>query len=148
MKIRFLMTMFMVLFLTGNALALGTVTQSDISIYDNVRMLTFTCTADVSGGTYPVTTSSGDIDGYVFLVITNPGSPAPTANYTITLTDSDGVDIMGGGLFDRHTSNSEQAVPLMAGVYGTRFVNGTLTITITDNSVNSAVTVVKIFYYR
>lgn len=145
---KFLIAIVIVLFHAGNVLALGTVTQSDVAIYDNVRVLTFTCTADVTAHTYPVTTSSGNINGYIFLVVTNPGGVAPTTLYDITLTDSDGVDIMGGELANRSATLSEQAVPLMGNVYGSRFVNGTLTITITNNSVNSAVTVVKIFYYR
>lgn len=144
----FLMTILIVLFLFGNVLAVGTAIQSDVAIYDNVRVLTFICIADASANTYPVTTSKESIDGYVFLVITNPGSPSPTASYDITLTDADGIDVMGGELANRHASDSEQAVPLIGEIYGTRFVNGKITITITNNSVNSAETIVKVFYYK
>jgi len=146
---KFLGALILVLFFCGSALGAGTITQSDVKVYDNVRMLTFTCTADASAHTYPVTASNVDIDGFVFLVVTNPdGTTAPTDAYDITLTDSDGVDVMGGELADRSDSNSEQAVPLIDGVFGSRFVKGPLTITITGNSVDSAVTVVTVFYYR
>ena len=128
--------------------AAGTVSQTDKKVYGNVRVLTFTCTADSSAHTFPVAASEIDIDGFVFLVVTNPGTTAPTDDYDITLTDADSVDIMGGELEDRDEANSEQAVPLIDGVFGSRFVKGPLTITISNNSVNSAVTVVTVFYYR
>lgn len=147
---KFLVGLILVLFIWGgSALGAGTITQSDVQIYPNTRALTFTCTADSDAHTYPVTGSNVDIDGYVFLVITNPdGTTAPTDGYDITLTDSDGVDVMGGELADRDETNSEQAVPLIDGVFGSRFVKGPLTITITGNLVDSAVTVVTVFYYR
>ena len=147
---KFLALVALTLFIwVGSALGAGTITQTDVQIYPNTRALTFTCTADASAHTYPVTASNVDIDGYVFLVVTNPsGVTAPTDAYDITLTDSDGVDVMGGELADRSDSNSEQAVPLIDGVFGSRFVKGPLTITITGNSVDSAVTVVTVFYYR
>lgn len=138
----------LVFFLCGNVFAAGTVTQTDVKVYGNVRLLTFTCTADASAHTFPPTASTVDIDGFVFLVVTDPGTTAPTDDYDITLTDANGVDIMGGELLNRDESNSEQAVPLIDGVFGSRYVKGVLTINISNNSVNSAVVVVKIFYYR
>ena len=73
------------------------------------------------------------------MVITDPGTEAPTADYDITLTDADGVDVMGGELADRHTTATEQAVPKIGDtVYGTRFVKGPLIFAITNNSVNDA----------
>jgi len=147
---KFLALLALTLFVwVGSALGAGTVTQTDVQIYPNTRALTFTCTADAEAHTYPVTASNVDIDGYVFLVVTNPsGVTAPTDNYDITLTDSNGVDIMGGELLNRDETNSEQAVPLIDGVFGSRFVKGPLTITITNDLVDSAVTVVTVFYYR
>uniref|UniRef100_A0A6H1ZDE1 Uncharacterized protein n=1 Tax=viral metagenome TaxID=1070528 RepID=A0A6H1ZDE1_9ZZZZ len=136
------------LFWAGNVLGAGTVTQTDVQIYLNTRALTFTCTADSTAHTYPVTASDGNIDGYVFLVVTNPGTVGPTDNYDITLTDSDAVDVMGGELLNRDILNSEHAIPLIDAVFGSRFVKGPLTITITNNLVNSAVVVVTVFYYR
>lgn len=146
---RFLTGLILTLFLWGSALAAGTITQSDVEVYLDTRVLTFTCTADASAHTFPVTASDGDLDGYVFLVVTDPdGTTAPTDNYDITLTDANSVDVMGGELSNRDTANSEQAVPLIDAVFGSRFVKGPLTITITNNSVDSAGIVVKVFYYR
>ena len=146
---KFLALLALTLFVwVGSALGAGTVTQTDVQIYPNTRALTFTCTADSAAHTYPATGSDGNIDGYVFLVVTNPGTVGPTDNYDITLTDADTVDVMGGELLNRDILNSEQAVPLIDGVFGSRFVKGPLIITITNNLVDSAVTVVTVFYYR
>ena len=145
---KFLVALVLILFIYGSALAAGTVTQTDVEVYDNVRVLTFTCTGDVGDGSFPATASEGDIDGYVFLVVTNPGATAPTDDYDITLVDADSVDIMGGELANRDTANSEQAVPLIDGVFGSRFVDGIVTLTITNNTDVGAIIVVKVFYYR
>lgn len=129
--------------------AAGTVTDAGKLKYSkNVSVLTYSWTADASAATVPATASTIPIDGYVFMVVTNPGATAPTTLYDITLTDSDGVDIMGGELADRHTSNSEQAFPLMSGstdFFGGRFVAGVLTLNVTNNSVNSATGTVVIY---
>ena len=76
--------------------AAGTVTQTWATVSSNTYLLTFTCTADVSAKTYPATDSKHAIDGYVFLVITDPGTTSPTDDYDITLNDDNGIDIMGG----------------------------------------------------
>lgn len=134
---------------TTFALAAGTITYTEKKLPNNVWVITFTCTGDGSGGSYPSDVSNAmDIEGYVFLVITNPGSTGPTDDYDIVLNDADGVDIMGGQLEDRDESNSEQAVPYIDGVRGSRYVHGVLTPVITNNSVNSAVTVITIYFYR
>jgi len=114
---------------------------------------TYTCTADASGATFFTKATSEPIDGYVYEVIVNPGGTdasgvTPTALYDITLTDSDGIDIMGGQLANRSATESESAVPKNDGVRCDRKVNGVLTINITNNNVNSAVTVVKVRFYR
>ena len=124
--------------------AAGTVTQ--VLTPNNrtgVHKLVFAYVADSGGGSVPATASNAPIDGYVFLVTTNPGTTAPTANYDITLTDTDGVDIMAGDLADRSATVSEQE----DAAYGSRYVEGILTLTITNNSVNSAVGTVNVYYY-
>ena len=79
--------------------------------------------------------------------ITDPGSPAPTDNYNLTLLDRYGVDVLGGEGVDRDTINSEQGVPaLNASVYGDRIVDFELTFTIAaagDTKQGKAV-----FYFR
>ena len=73
------------------------------------------------------------------LAVTDPGTTAPTADYDISIEDDYGADIFGGELVDRHTSSTEQAVPLMAtGTYIPRLVTGNLTFKVTGQLVNSA----------
>lgn len=134
--------------MVGLAYGAGTVTQSYVSKTNSVSLLTYTWTADASAATVPATASTVSIDGYVILVITNPGSTAPTDNYDITLTDADGVDVMGGTLANRDAANTEQAVPMIGAVYGGRWVSGIITLNITNNSVNSATGTVQVFVQR
>lgn len=47
---------------------------------------------------------------YWYEAITNPGSTAPTDNYDIVVTDTDGVDVSGGLLADRDSTNSERVL--------------------------------------
>jgi len=80
-------------------------------------------------------------NGYVLMVVTDPGSTAPADDYAITLTDSDGANIMAGAdasgpMTDLDTANTEQWVPKFdSGVYGARYVAGTITAAFTDQAV-------------
>ncbi len=149
---KLMLTLLLGLFLIpGWAFGAGTVTQSwneDQTSTTGVVKLTYTWTADASNGSVPATASERDIDGYVFLVITNPGATAPTDNYDITLTDNDSCDVMGGELANRDTSVSEQAAPGVGSTYGSRYVQGPLTLNLSNNSVNSAVGTTVVYYYK
>lgn len=146
---KILLVLFLAFFLIiPRVWAAGTVAQTFETIASNVYLLTYSVTADASDGSVPATASVPAIDGYVFLVVTDPGATAPTGDYDITLTDSNSVDIMGGELGNRSATASEQAVPKIDAVYGSRWVDGILTLNITNNSVNSALIVVKVFVYR
>jgi len=131
------------LFFTAPVMAAGSVTQSWTS-----PTLTFSWVGDVSGGGVPAEISELEFNAYVCLVVTNPGTTAPTDNYDITLTDEDGIDIMGGQLANRDTADSESAVPKIGTVYGCRPIDGTITLNITNNSVNSATGTVKVWILR
>ncbi len=141
--------LFACLLIASTVWAAGTCPQTFEPIASNVYLLTYTCTADSGDNSYPETDSKVAVDGYVFLVITDPdGTTAPTDQYDITLKDSNGVDIMGGEITNRSDTDSEQAVPKIDAVYGSRWIDGIATLAITGNSVASAITVVKIFIYR
>lgn len=115
---------------------------------ESVQVITVEWTAHTDG---TVTAEAIDVNpqGYVFMVVTNPGSTAPTDNYDITLTDADGVDIMGGTLANRDEATSEQAVPAVAtGIYGGRYVYTAPTLNISNNSVNGATGTVVIYVAR
>lgn len=99
------------------------------------RAVTIAWVDDTSGTTATITASSMGIEGwYLYSCETNPGSTAPTDNYDITISDSDGVDVMFGALANRDTSNSEIAFPAS----GYPLVAGNLTFSLSGNSVNNA----------
>jgi hypothetical protein len=86
---------------------------------------------------------------YLYKVITNPGSTAPTDNWDFTLSDSDGIDVMGGNGANRHTTTSQMTAPLLTtGVYFAQPVLDTWTLAITGNSNNSAGIVLKAVFVR
>jgi hypothetical protein len=87
------------------------------------------------------------INGYIVQVVTDPGATAPTDNYDIVLNDSDSMDIMGGRLQNRDTSNSEQEVPLIGGTYMPRYVNGSVSLDI-DNAGNAKGGTIIIYVWR
>ena len=131
-----------------SAFGAGTITQTGpINTGVGISIITLSCTADSSDGSYPATNLTA-IYGYIYQVVTDPGSTAPTDDYDITLVDTDGCDIMGGTLANRDTSNSEQAMPLVGEAYGPRFINGVLTCNISNNSVNSATITIKIYIVK
>lgn len=73
---------------------------------------------------------------------------APTDNYDITLIDGDGIDRLQGVGVNRDTANSEEGVIVFSGTSEHPVVDiaETLTLTIANNSVNSAVIVVTLTY--
>ena len=89
----------------------GTVTQAKTKVFRDGKavgeIITFSwlCTA---GGAADLE-STDKVVGKLSRVVTDPGAAAPTADYDVTLTDEDGMDVMGGELADRHTTATEQA---------------------------------------
>lgn len=73
---------------------------------------------------------------------------APTDNYDITLVDGDGIDRLQGVGANRDTANSEEGVIVFSGTSEHPVVDiaETLTLTIANNSVTSAVVVVTLTY--
>ncbi len=129
----------------------GTVTQELSHLTNNFKSIVFTWVGDASDGSVPATESNWNIHGYICKVITNPGSTAPTTLYDITLTNSDGVDVVHGQLADRSATASEEIVPVPADnvtVYGCSPVVGTITLNITNNSVNSANGTVTVIFTK
>lgn len=107
------------------------------------EIVTVDWVADAAAATVP--DLSLDLKGYVIKVITNPGSTAPTANYDIALEDPEdnALDPLAGALGNRHTTNTEQVYPAIAGAPGTvtsfpPFLCGTYNIAVSNNAVNSA----------
>ena len=141
------------------AAAPGTCTQAFSEVYGatgptSLATLTFTCTASADDASFPATATSQAITDqiagrFILEARTNPGATAPQALYDIVLTDTDGIDLMGGKLGDRSATVSQAAPPeIAAGVSWPRPIDGALTHTITGNNVNSAISVTKYFLSR
>ena len=129
----------------------GTVTQATTTLVDPVKVVTLTCTADASDGSYPATALTGIPNdakgGRILQIITDPdGDTAPQDNYDITLTDSGGADLLLGGGANRDTANTEVAVINTNGAHPVYAGTDTLTLNITNNNVNSAGIVIKVYF--
>ena len=128
----------------------GTITEALTSGRPPVKVITLTCTADSSDGSYPATALSniphGEIGGRLLQIATDPGSTAPQSNYDITVTEAGGADLLLGVGANRHTSSSEVAVVESNGASGAYAGTDTLTLNITNNNVNSAGITIKIYY--
>lgn len=140
--------LFACLLMSTGAWAAGTITETWMAIGVRDYVLKFTCTADAADGSFPSYQTVKAVDGWVYLITTDPGSIAPTDDYDIIIKDREGVDISGGMLANRDESNSEQIIPKINNNYVSRRVYGPLTIEITNNSVNSASVVVSVYFNR
>lgn len=78
------------------------------SLKDGIHRVIADWTSDGSGNASGTTTK---LVGELIKGVTNPDdSAAPAADYDITVTDADGVNVLGSSaddLADRHTSNTE-----------------------------------------
>jgi hypothetical protein len=81
-----------------------------------------------------------------YFVITNPGTPAPTDDYDITISDANGLSVFGTQLNDRDTANTEQIAPVISSVYAPRLCVDQWTFALANNSVNSAVGVCDLYF--
>jgi hypothetical protein len=114
----------------------------------NIRKLVFTCTADASDGSFDDVTVATIFEGRLLDLETNPGATAPTDNYDITIEDDGGHDVLEGVGGNRHTTTT-QKVPVVyngTGTHPTVDDSDTLTLKIANNSVNSAITVITLYY--
>ncbi len=105
----FSFSLFLFLFLTVSAFAAGSVVLASVERFPNSTsttqvVLSYTCTSDASDGTLPAKTiTSSDIgfnyysQGFYLIDAraVNPAANYPTASQAITLTDSDGFQLIG-----------------------------------------------------
>lgn len=102
----------------------------------NRKKIVVAWTSDAAAGT--VSQVIAECIGAIERVVTDPGTPAPTANYDITLLDENGIDVLQNLGQNRHTSNSEQIFPGGSCTDGTNntvipmAVHGDLTLTIAN----------------
>jgi hypothetical protein len=123
--------------------AAGTVTTTLQPLgTSGIEVLTWNWTGDVSNGSVPASSAAGllaqaQLQGFrVVQVEFIPGSPSPTNNYSATITDTNGLDILAGQAASALSSSAAQGyLPSSATAMP---INGVLTLNITGNSVASA----------
>jgi len=149
----FLITALAALLAAGPSFAGDVVTFARGSVNQDVSCITIDWTADAAGAITPTVISDAagvtlTINGWVFEVVTLPGATAPD-DYTLTLTDKDGRDMLTAQGANRSVSAAESIVPLLAGTahYGAKFVDGHLIFAVTDNATNAAKGQVRIYYH-
>jgi len=119
---------------------------------DTIKTLTAEWTSDDATGSVSGETEH-DISGFLLSGLTNPGSPAPTDDYDITISDEDSYNVLTNcedDLTDRDTSNTELVEFLLKDSAGDTAgghpsVNGKLTIAV-SNAGNSKQGTLKIKY--
>lgn len=87
------------------------------------------------------------LDGYLLKLVTDPGVVAPQDNYDVVIEDGEGQDVLLTQGTNRDTANTE-VVTLVAGTYFRPVVSqaDTLTLKISGNNVNSATTVISLYW--
>lgn len=136
-----LMSLFCIALFSGQVFAAactaGTLTESPTFKSDHMVVKRLVWAADGSGDVNGSSNCDVAVNGYIYMVVTDPAADAPTDNYDIVLNDSDGVDVMGGKLADRDTANTEQVVPVIGGVTMSRFVDGNVSVVVSNAGANN-----------
>lgn len=102
----------------------GTVTVTETT-FAPVKKIRWAWTSTAGGAADLITTQA--YFGQVVALVTIPagGADAPDAAYDITITDTEGYDVMQGAGANRDTANTETAVPTAYSV-----AHGTLTLNV------------------
>jgi len=143
---KFIIVIFMMLLMATSGYCAESVTQS-LQVGGEINVLVMNWTTDGSGD-LTATDTGYPIEGYLMLVETDPsGTAIPSAAYTVTLTDANGVDVMGGALADRSTTTTEMTMPKLNGNYTIIPVVSTLEMDVTSAG-NSKSGVIRIYFVR
>lgn len=113
-----------------------------------IAVVTLTLVADDTTAEFINSDLTTKFSGRLVCLLTNPGATGPQSNYDIVLNNADGIDVLKGAGANRHTSNSEHdpvemntnnrvGVPVAA--------EDTLTLVLSNNNVNSAEVVIKLY---
>jgi hypothetical protein len=124
----------------------GTVTLAHYTV-GNIRKVVATCVADAADASFPDTALPA-IEGRLLALATNPGATAPTNLYDVTVEDQHGHDVLEGVGANRATATTEKVPVVYSGtaVHPAVDESDTLTLTIANNSENSAAVVVELYY--
>ena len=91
---------------------LGTVTVSE-ETFGKIKKITFSWLSENGGGDGGKATKTTEnvYNGEIVRLVTDPGATAPSDNYTVTLLDEDGTDVlMGAAVANRDDTNTEQVL--------------------------------------
>jgi hypothetical protein len=173
MKNRILSLLMIAFMGLGSAWAVGTCTVSDVTttqiasesnrIPDSGAVIvTVKCVADASAGTfpavsipvsgfYPSTTmlNSYNLTGMILYEVgRTPGTPSPTANYTATITDTNGFALDLALLTANGSAAAAQLTPIVFTTSSVSYptVRSALTVQISANLVNSAVVTLDLIF--
>lgn len=127
-------------------MSVGTVTVTQARV-GNVRKVIAVVVASSSDGSVPDTVLPA-FEGALLAIATTPGVTNPTALYDITVVDQYGHDVLEGVGANRSASAAEK-VPVVYSGTGTHppvDEADTLTLKIANNSVNSALVTVALYY--
>jgi hypothetical protein len=134
-----------------------------LASYSNLEAATITQTHS-QGGKFDVLTVAVtcDADGsisktrlnlpdmiWIIYCETDPGTPAPTDDYDLYIYNGMSVDIMGGGIGNRDTANSERAQPVIDSS-STMLIPamGPFFLDQSNQAVNAAKYTLRIYYMR
>jgi len=145
---KLLLALFLIFIMAESVFAAtpGTVTITQSTIYvltqPTRKVITLSWVASVDAATVPSTTITAATYGiggwYLYSAETNPGAGPPTDNYDIVINDADSIDLAGGLLMNRDTSNTEM-VNIALGILGQYpIIRGDLTFVLSNNLINSA----------
>lgn len=112
-----------------------------------IRRVQIDWVADAANATVPATALPA-FEGRLLALVTNPGATAPTDNYDITLVSGIGDDRLQGVGANRDTANTESAPVVYSGSTVHPWVDAdeTMTFTLANNAVNSALGTAVLFY--
>ena len=152
--IRYFFTILVILLFTVQAYAAGSITGTATRVpvrqgSPPMVLITLTCTADATAHTWPATVvntldnvSTYDLRGLkLYSVMAIPSAvTAPTAATDLTITDTNGVDLLGGKGTDFISDTAKTWIPAGPSNYAfPALITGNITVTMSNNLVNSAV---------
>jgi len=90
---------------------------TDVKTVDEMKIIKISWVADNALSDVPYT-KIDNVNGFIYDVITDPGTPAPTDNYDVYIRDyTTDVSLLGTTLENRDTANSEIVSPSGTHIY-------------------------------
>lgn len=132
-----------IVFLVLMAFALPVLAATTVTVTDNTKLQTHTYTIDWTTTSGAITVSDATIYnvwGEIVDFVVDPGSPAPTSLYDVTIKDARGYDVFRGLLANLSATRTWRD----SVTSGPKWLNQeTLTFSLSGNSVTNAVGTVQ-----